>query len=211
MLSRFFTVILKVNIIWLRNLRQVNTLTVVKCKLTCAYLTLFKKLLLKLCNLSSCRSSEHCFRMWCTHVYMRGSVIICEKMPEISAEEDPLTWWRTHETTLPHLVQFAKKYLFISASSSASECVFSALPQDIFVHVKYTSLSCSRLVIFIFKKKIKNYPLNIVAVFFSVVSKMVSNIDIFQGIVSKLEIPVSWQHYMAMCCTIHQFKFLWHK
>ncbi len=86
-----------------------------------------------------------------THVYMRGSVIICEKMPEISAEEDPLTWWRTHETTLPHLAQFAKKYLCISASSSASECVFSALPQDIFVHVKYTSLSCSRLVIFIFK------------------------------------------------------------
>ncbi len=33
------------------------------------------------------------------------------------------------------------------------------------------------------------------AVFFSVVSKMVSNIDIFQGIVSKLVIPVSWQHY----------------
>ncbi len=32
--------------------------------------------------------------------------------------------------------------------------------------------------------------------FFSVVSKMVSNIDIFQGIVSKLEIPVSWQHYL---------------
>ncbi len=31
--------------------------------------------------------------------------------------------------------------------------------------------------------------------FFSVVSKMVSNIDIFQGIVSKLEIPVSWQHF----------------
>ncbi len=24
---------------------------------------------------------------------------------------------------------------------------------------------------------------------------MVSNIDIFQGIVSKLEIPISWQHY----------------
>ncbi len=24
---------------------------------------------------------------------------------------------------------------------------------------------------------------------------MVSNIDIFQGIVSKFEIPVSWQHY----------------
>uniref|UniRef100_A0A672MZ58 HAT C-terminal dimerisation domain-containing protein n=1 Tax=Sinocyclocheilus grahami TaxID=75366 RepID=A0A672MZ58_SINGR len=50
---------------------------------------------------------------------------VYEKMPEISAEEDPLTWWRTHETTLPHLAQFAKKYLCISASSSASERVFS--------------------------------------------------------------------------------------
>ncbi len=40
------------------------------------------------------------------------------------------------------------------------------------------------------------------AVFFSVVSKMVSNIDIFQGIVSKLVIPVSWQHYcdVSLCC-----------
>ncbi len=47
--------------------------------------------------------------------------------------------------TLPGLLRS------ISASSSASECVFSALPQDIFVHIKYTSLSCSRLVIFIFK------------------------------------------------------------
>ncbi len=81
-------------------------------------------------------------------VFACGSVIICEKMPEISAEEDPLTWWRTHETTLPHLAQLLRS---ISASSSASERVFSALPQDIFVHIKYTSLSCSRLVIFIFK------------------------------------------------------------
>jgi len=38
---------------------------------------------------------------------------------------------------------------------------------------------------------LKKFPLNIVAVFFSVVSKMVSNINIFQGIVSKLEILVS--------------------
>ncbi len=39
------------------------------------------------------------------------------------------------------------------------------------------------------------------AVFFSVVSKMVSNIAIFQGIVSKLEIPVSLQHY----CEVHKY------
>ncbi len=38
--------------------------------------------------------------------------------------------------------------------------------------------------------------------FLSLVSKMVSNIDIFQGIVSKLEIPVSWQHYQAYVLTI---------
>ncbi len=44
------------------------------------------------------------------------------------------------------------------------------------------------------------------AVFFlSVVSKMVSNIDIFQGIVSKLEIPVSWQHYNIWSLEITKF------
>lgn len=32
------------------------------------------------------------------------------------------------------------------------------------------------------------------AAFFPVVSEMVLNIDTFQGVVSKLEIPVSWQH-----------------
>ncbi len=31
---------------------------------------------------------------------------------------------------------------------------------------------------------------------------MVSNIDIFQGIVSKLEIPVSWQHYSVVIFTV---------
>ncbi len=32
---------------------------------------------------------------------------------------------------------------------------------------------------------------------------MVSNIDIFQGIVSKLEIPVSWQHYYRVYARVH--------
>ncbi len=46
--------------------------------------------------------------------------------------------------------------------------------------------------LYLSKKIIIIDPLNVVAVFFfSLVSKMVSNIDIFQGIVSKLEIPVS--------------------
>lgn len=46
-------------------------------------------------------------------------------MPEQSAEKDPLTWWKTHESTLPHLAHAAKKYLCIAASSCASERVFS--------------------------------------------------------------------------------------
>lgn len=50
---------------------------------------------------------------------------VYEKMPEISAGEDPLKWWKTYENTLPKLAQFAKKHLCISASSSASERVFS--------------------------------------------------------------------------------------
>ncbi len=52
---------------------------------------------------------------------------------------------------------------------------------------------------------------------------MVSNIDIFQGIVSKLEIPVSWQHYVidtdavyTWCGILHLnylvlFMTYWHK
>ncbi len=53
------------------------------------------------------------------------------------------------------------------------------------------------------------------AVFFSVVSKMVSNIDIFQGIVSKLVIPVSWQHYTVVAYfeaakfSIKRFSFIY--
>ncbi len=46
--------------------------------------------------------------------------------------------------------------------------------------------------LYLSKKIIIIDPLNVVAVFsLSLVSKIVSNIDIFQGIVSKLEIPVS--------------------
>ncbi len=123
-------------------------------------------------------------------VFACGSVIICEKMPEISAEEDLLTWWRTHETTFTStLPSFAKKYLCFKFSVKSVYLVH--LPQDIFVHIKYTSLSVLDVLYLSLNKNNNIYPLNIVAVFFSVVSKMVSNIDIFQGIVSKLEIPVS--------------------
>ncbi len=35
---------------------------------------------------------------------------------------------------------------------------------------------------------------------------MVSNIDIFQGIVSKLEIPVSWQHYNTPWYVVNEWE-----
>lgn len=55
----------------------------------------------------------------------RNELTLYETMPELSAEKDPLTWWRTHESTLPTLAHLAKKYLCIAASSCASERVFS--------------------------------------------------------------------------------------
>lgn len=50
---------------------------------------------------------------------------VYDRMPEIRAEEDPLSWWKTNESTLPQLSDFARKYLCIAASSCASERVFS--------------------------------------------------------------------------------------
>lgn len=44
-------------------------------------------------------------------------------LPSISAEEDPLVWWRGHESELPHL---ARKLLCIPATSVPSERLFSA-------------------------------------------------------------------------------------
>ncbi len=67
----------------------------------------------------------------------------------------------------------------------------SAVPQDIFVHVKIYLI----VMLYLSKNNNNNWPLNVVAVFF--LSPGIENgidIDIFQGIVSKLEIPVSWQH-----------------
>lgn len=55
---------------------------------------------------------------------LRNELTLYETMPEQSAEKDPLTWWKTHESTLPHLAHAAKKYLCIAASSCASERVF---------------------------------------------------------------------------------------
>ncbi len=46
-------------------------------------------------------------------------------MEETSATENPLSWWKMHESSLPILSTFAKYYLCIPASSLASERVFS--------------------------------------------------------------------------------------
>lgn len=47
-------------------------------------------------------------------------------MAELSAEKDPLSWWKTNESsTLPLLSEFARRYLCIAVSSFAPERVFS--------------------------------------------------------------------------------------
>ena len=47
-------------------------------------------------------------------------------LPPISAEEDPLVWWRGHASLLPHPATLAKKLLCIPATSVSSERMFSA-------------------------------------------------------------------------------------
>lgn len=34
--------------------------------------------------------------------HLKNEFTIYEKMPDLSAEEDPLTWWSLNEKTLPH-------------------------------------------------------------------------------------------------------------
>lgn len=48
-----------------------------------------------------------------------------KSMEETNATENPVSWWKRHESSLPILSVFAKYYLCIPASSSASERVFS--------------------------------------------------------------------------------------
>ena len=50
---------------------------------------------------------------------------VYSKMPELSADEDPLIWWKMNGGTIPQLAEFARRYLCIAASSCASERVFS--------------------------------------------------------------------------------------
>uniref|UniRef100_A0A672JRG1 BED-type domain-containing protein n=1 Tax=Salarias fasciatus TaxID=181472 RepID=A0A672JRG1_SALFA len=45
--------------------------------------------------------------------------------PPLSLSENPLSWWRIHETTFPLLARQAKRYLCIPGTSVAAERVFS--------------------------------------------------------------------------------------
>nr|XP_055062477.1 E3 SUMO-protein ligase ZBED1-like [Misgurnus anguillicaudatus] len=56
---------------------------------------------------------------------LNGEFLVYSQMPEVSAEDDPLSWWKTNMGTLPQLSEFARKYLCIAASSCSSERVFS--------------------------------------------------------------------------------------
>ena len=47
------------------------------------------------------------------------------KSPKPDPESNPLEWWKLHSPTYPRLAILARKYLYICASSSSSERVFS--------------------------------------------------------------------------------------
>ena len=70
------------------------------------------------CSSNAARSSEEAFD---------SEVLLYKYLPEsgAEAEEDPLVWWTGNEATFPMLAKLAKKYLCISATSCASERVFS--------------------------------------------------------------------------------------
>lgn len=47
-------------------------------------------------------------------------------LPAISADSDPLAWWKAHVEEMQMLSKVARKYLCIPATSVPSERVFSA-------------------------------------------------------------------------------------
>lgn len=47
------------------------------------------------------------------------------EVPPLSLSENPLSWWRTHQTAFPLLAGLAKRYLCIPGTSVAAERVFS--------------------------------------------------------------------------------------
>lgn len=57
--------------------------------------------------------------------HLSSEYLLYKQIKEISATEDPLTWWKNHEAALPILAYFTRKHLCIPAKSCASERVFS--------------------------------------------------------------------------------------
>ena len=66
-------------------------------------------------------------------------------------KDDPLTWWKCHETSFPIISKLARKYLAIPASTALSERVFSTAKN--ILQKKRWRLLPNRLSICIFLKK----------------------------------------------------------
>ena len=71
--------------------------------------------------------------------------------PQLDTDDNPLEWWKTNHKTFPILAIFAKKYLCICATSSASERVFST--SGIIVSPKRTCLKPAKVNMLVFLAK----------------------------------------------------------
>ena len=74
---------------------------------------------------------------------IRKEMSVFEKLEVASKEENVLTWWKSHEKTLPNLAKFARRVLAIPVSSGKSERVFSTGGN--FVTAKRTRLNAMKV------------------------------------------------------------------
>jgi hypothetical protein len=49
------------------------------------------------------------------------------RVQQVSANVDPLEWWKNHEAEFPHVARMAKQYLGVPATSAAVERLFSSV------------------------------------------------------------------------------------
>lgn len=74
-------------------------------------------------------------------------------MPKISLDENPLTWWKSHENNFPKLKLLARKFLAFQGTSVPSERVFSTSGNVITKHRSSLLPKNAEMQVFLFQNK----------------------------------------------------------